>query len=191
MNASFAEDKSTELPQLKEFHSPKDRLCMVKGLIMYGFEGNIPRVLIPKSLRGQVTKNLHAANQGSTSMLARARQTVYWPGLDHDINQHCETCLQCRENAPSKPKEPLISSDIPEYPFQHVASDMFEIDGHSYLAYVDRLTAFAELAFFPGSTTSAAIINVLREFFHRWVVPEEISLDGAKNFTSREMTDWL
>ena len=74
------------LPQLKEFHSVKDRLCMVKGLIMYGFEGNSPRVLIPMSLRVQVTNNLHVANQGSTSMLARARQTVYWPGLDRDIN---------------------------------------------------------------------------------------------------------
>ena len=190
-DSSFAEEKSNELPQLKEFHSVKDRLCIVNGLIMYGFEGNSPRILIPKSLRTQVTKNLHAANQGSTSMLARARHSVYWPGMDRDITVHCETCLQCRQNAPSKPKEPLMPSVIPEYPFQHVASDMFEIDDHSYLAYVDRLTAFAELAFFPGSTTSAAIVNVLREFFHRWGVPEEISLDGATNYTSKETTDWL
>ena len=191
LHSSFLAEKSDELPVLKEFHSVRDRLSIVNGAIMYGFEGNKLRVLVPKSLRKQVIENMHAANQGSTSMLARARQSVYWPGMDRDINSHCESCLQCREMAPSKPKEPLITSDIPEYPFQHVVSDMFEIDQQSYLAYVDRLTAFAELAYFPGSTASTTIINVLREFFHRWGVPEEISIDGATNYTSKEITDWL
>ena len=190
-NSSFAKTRAEELPQLKEFHSIKDRLSIVNGLIRYGFEGNNPRVLIPRALRNQVIKNLHAANQGSTSMLARARQTVYWPGLDRDINSHCDACLQCRENAPSKQKEPLVTSDIPEYPFQNVATDMFQIDGHWYLVYVDRLTGFAELAFFPTTTTSAQIINVFREFFHRWGVPEEMSLDGATNYNSNEIMNWL
>ena len=31
----------------------------------------------------------------------------------------------------------------------------------------------------------------MREFFHRWVVAEEISLDGASNLQSTEMKDWL
>ena len=68
---------------------------------------------------------------------------------------------------------------------------MFEIDQQSYLAYVDRLTAFAELAYFPGSTASSTIINVLREFFHRWDVPEHILLDGAFILKSIEMRTWL
>ena len=158
---------------------------------MYGFESNNLRLLIPRSLRGQVIENLHSANQGSSSMLARARQTIYWPGMDRDINQHCEKCLQCRKNSPSKQKEPLIPSDIPEYPFQQVVSDIFELNDNTYLVYIDRLTAFAELAYFPGSPTSTAIINVFREFYHRWGAPEEISLDGARNYNSKEITTWF
>ena len=190
-NSSFAENRTDETPLLKEFHSVKDRLTVADGVVMYAFEENCPRILIPKSLRQRIVDNLHSANQGSTSMLARARQMVYWPGMDRDITGHCERCLQCRTNAPSKQKEPLMTTDAPDYPFQKVVSDMFELDGYLYLVYVDRLTAFPELAFFPNNSSSASIMNVLREFFTRWGVPEEISLDGAPNYTSKEITDWL
>ena len=129
-------------PNLKEFHSVSDRLCICDGLIMYGFEGNPLRIFIPKNMRKQVIANLHSANQGSTSMLSRARQSVYWPGMDHEINLHCKECLACRSVAPSLTKEPLQPSNIPQYPFQHVASDMFGIDGYMHLVYVDHLTGF-------------------------------------------------
>ena len=124
-------------------------------------------------------------------MLSRVRESIYWPGIDNDVDMHCQTCMQCRANAPSKQKEPMIPSDIPDYPFQKVATDMFELNDYWYLAYVDRLTGFPELAYFPRDTTSALIINVLREFFQRWGVPEEISMDGAPNYTSHEITNWL
>ena len=68
---------------------------------------------------------------------------------------------------------------------------MFEIDGFFYIVYVDRLTGFPELAYFRNGTTSRLIINVIREFFNRWGVPEEISLDGAPNFSSIEIKRWL
>jgi len=112
---------------LKEFHSVSDRLCIRDGMIMYGFEGNPLRILVPKNLRKTIIENLHSANQGSTSMLARARQSVYWPGMDQDIQEHCISCMDCRSRAPSLPKEPLQPSEIPLYPFQKVASDLFEI----------------------------------------------------------------
>ena len=85
----------------------------------------------------------------------------------------------------------MIVIDPPEYPFQKVVADLFEIEGRIYLAYVDRLTGYAELAHFPYSAAPATIINTFREFFHRWGVAEEISVDGGPNLVSHEMTTWL
>ena len=155
---------------------------------MYAYEGNDLRIVIPKNLRRQMIRNLHAANQGATSTLRRARQVMYWPGMDRDVNIHSETCSDCREYAPSNTKEPLIPSIVPEYPFQHVAADLFEINGHNYLVYVDRLTGFAELAHY---SSSPSIISILSEFFHRWDVAEELSLDGGPNINSYETKMWL
>ena len=113
-------------------------------------------------------------------MLARARQTMYWPGMDKQIRNHTDTCIRCREIAPSYPKEPLIPALLPEYPFQNVVTDLFEINKHHYIAYVDRFTGFAELARYPYSPNSSTIINTIREFYHRWGAAEEISLDGGQ-----------
>ena len=164
---------------------------MIDGLLMYSYDGGVLRLVIPTKLRSQMIDNMHAANQGSTSMLLRARNTMYWPGMDRNIDIHIQQCLQCRENAPSQTKEPLIVSQVPEYPFQRVVADLFEIEGFKYLVYADRLTGFVELAHFPISTVTSIVINSLREFFHRWGVPEEISLDGGPNVDSNEITKWL
>ena len=188
---TFAECMSAERPSIREFYNVKDRLSIVDNLIMYGFESGNLRLVIPKRLRHQIIVNLHSANQGSTSMLSRARQAIYWPGMDRDINNHVQSCLSCRESAPSHVREPILLADIPEFPFQNVVVNLFEIESYKYLVYADRLTGFVELAYFPSTTTSTVIINTLREFFHRWGVAEEISLDGASNLQSTEIKDWL
>ena len=104
---------------------------MVDNTIMYTFEDGCPRILVPGILRKKVIYNLHAANQGSSSMLARARKCVYWPGIDGDVADHCKDCLPCRKNTPSFQKEPMIITMPPKYPFQKVCSDMFELEGYS------------------------------------------------------------
>ena len=190
-NNTFAESFTLEEPLVKEYYNVRDRLRVVDDLITYSFDSNSERIVVPRQIRQELLKNLHSANQGSTSMLARARRHYYWPGMDRDVESHVDSCERCREMSPSKPKEPLIPTPTPDYPFQKVVADLFEVDGYHYLVYCDRLTAFAELAHFPVSTTSYNIINSLREFYHRWGVAEEISLDGAMNLQSSEIVNWL
>ena len=124
-------------------------------------------------------------------MLARARQCVYWPGIDDDINKHVLSCDLCRQISPSQQKEPLIMTSPPDYPFQKVVADIFEESGYKYLAYADRLTGFAELAYFPTNTSSNAIIKTIRQFFQRWGIAEEISADGGQNLSSHEIKERL
>ena len=190
-NKTFAETFTLEDPRVKEFFNVRERLSIVDDVVMYAYEGNDLRAVIPKKLRHQMVTNIHAAHQGTTSILSRARQTMYWPGMDRDINRHSERCKDCQGAAPSNTKEPMIPTEIPEYPFQHATSDLFEINGHHYLVYVDHLTAFAELAYYPSAPSSAKIITTFREFFHRWGVVEKISLDGGPNLDSYEMNEWL
>ena len=190
-NSSFAESFTLENEAIKEFYNVRDRLCIVDDLLMYGYDQKCLRIVIPQKLRRQIILNLHAANQGATSLLSRARQSVYWPGMDRDITVHIDQWHECHKMAPSQQKEPLINAPIPEYPFQNVVADLFQINECNYLAYADRLTGFIELAHFPSSTASSNIINTLRECFHRWGVAEEISLDGGKNLQSNETQNWL
>ena len=128
---NFANSQCNEKSIIREFHNVRDRLSIINNVIMYMFEDGKPRIVIPRELRSLIINNLHAANQGSTSMAARARQSVYWPGMDRDIQQHASDCRDCRGIAPSPPPEPLIMTDPPEYPFQQVVADLFERRGIS------------------------------------------------------------
>ena len=190
-NGTFEETQLLEDSDVRPYFNIRDRLSIVDNIIMYGFEEQPLRIVIPKALRFKIIENLHSANQGTTSMLSRARQCVYWPGIDDDINKHVLSCDLCRNISPSQQKEPLIMTSPPDYPFQKVVADIFEESGYKYLAYADRLTGFVELAYFPTNTSSSIIIKTIREFFQRWGVAEEVSADGGPNISSREIKEWL
>ena len=126
-------------------------------------------------MRNDVMNTLHSAHQGLEGILRRARQSVYWPGLTNTIKQIGKSFKSCIDNAPSLPKEPLITTSPTAYPFQMVVAD----GGHQYLAYADRLTGWLD------------IIDTFRELFHRYGVPEEISLDGGPNITSKAVAEFM
>ncbi|XP_064122512.1 uncharacterized protein LOC135226734 [Macrobrachium nipponense] len=87
--------------------------------------------------------------------------------------------------------EEFIITPPPEYPFQMTVADMFQHDGHMYMAYADRLTGWLELAHFPHCTSSSHIKTQLRRYFARWGAPEQISTDSGTNLASEEMREFF
>ena len=48
--------------------------------------------MIPKTLRDITKKRLHSAHLGYDSMMGRARDTIFWPPMSHEIRQVAEKC---------------------------------------------------------------------------------------------------
>ena len=190
-NNSFCKTSASEDPDIRPYFNIRDRLSICDNVIMYTYEDRVPRLLIPHELRKRVLKNLHSAHQGLSATMSRARQTVYWPGLEKSLQREIDACKDCVKNAKSQSKEPLLASPVPEYPMQYVVSDLFSHNDYLYLVYACRLTGWPELAHFPITSKSSDVLAALREFFHRWGVPEEIALDGASNLSSKELTEFL
>lgn len=65
---SFACNQSQEVDIVKPFYNVRKRLFVVKYMLMYKYENNPARIIIPRSLRSEVIDNLHAANQGVESI---------------------------------------------------------------------------------------------------------------------------
>ena len=72
----------------------------------------------------------------------------------------------------------------PEYPFQQVVADLFEVSGHGYLVYADRLTGWIKLDDLR-SFTSNVLIPILQRHFFQYGVPEQISIDGGPVSSAR------
>ena len=174
---------------LRQYWNVRDKLSIHNDLAM--MDG---RLIIPSSLRPQILRSLHAAHQGVSKMMARARQAVYWPGLEMAVKNTRYNCQKCSELAPSQSSEPPKISPTPIYPFQHICMDFFQSGHHNYLAIVDRFSGWIAVYHFPNQTTSRKLMEVCRDVFAAYGAPEEISTDGGTQFTSSEfqafMGDW-
>jgi hypothetical protein len=94
------------------------------------------RVIIPQKSRQDVLHRLHTGNMGITKCRARARETVWWPGISQQIEEMVKRCEACIMEQPQR-KEPLIPSEIPERPSQKVAVDLFYLNKEWFLVVTD------------------------------------------------------
>ena len=181
----FPNNKTLLPPNIHQFWKMKDSLYEID---------NVPfcdaKMLIPKSLRGQVLEGLHIAHQGPTGMLSNARQRFFWPGLDAAIRSYRSKCCQCNANAPSQRSEPPIQTPNPTLPFQQTVADLFQLQGHSFLVYADRYTGWLEV-FKANSTDFTTIKKALLAWFSTFGVPEELASDGGPPFNSHAFTQFM
>ena len=79
----------------------------------------------------------------------------------------------------------MLSSELPEYPWQKLGSDLFELKGVHYLLVVDYYSRFIDISKM-SSATSASIISALKSTFSRYGIPSiSVSNDGPP-YASKE-----
>ena len=176
---------ATEVPdELKAYHRYRENLSSRDGLVTYKH-----RVVIPASLRSEALNLLHAAHQGTSSMISRAEQCIFWPGITKDIREKRESCLKCHRTAPSQPNAPPQQPTVPEYPFQMICADFFSYKGNSYLIIVDRYSGWPIVR--KTQDGSTGLVNALKDTINTFGVPEELSSDGGPEFTSTSLKNAL
>ena len=115
----------------------------------------------------------------------RAKLTVYWPRYIDQVTNLVEGCAKCQKNRHQNPGQPSYPVSIPDYPFQKVAADLYEIRGVHYLLVVDYFSKWP-CAVPLKTITSASVITELKRFFIDFGVPEQLVSDNGKQFDSAE-----
>ena len=95
---------------------------------------------------------------------------MWWPGLTKQIKQRVENCAICAREAHNTP-EPLLTTPLPERPWQRVAADLFQWDNAMYLVVIDYYSRYIEVANLT-TTTTAHVTEKLKSIFARHGVPE-------------------
>ena len=121
----------------KQFWNFRDELSIDDELILYGV-----RIIVPRQARKDVIQQLHTAHQGIKHTKRRARQTVYWPGINNDITNTVASCDKCQKHLPLQQQEPMISKLTPSRVFEDVSAHYFSCSGRDFLIYVHRLSGW-------------------------------------------------
>ena len=162
----------------------------VKPLIPFRAEMNVQeglifrgdRIWIPQKMRTEILDKIHAGHQGIVKCKERARQSVWWPTINQDIEKKVMNCPICTTHR-IQHAEPLIPTALPDYPWQKVATDLFQWKGMSYLLVVDYYSRFIEIAKF-SVTSSGEVIRHLKSIFARCGIPEELVSDNGPQYAS-------
>lgn len=152
-----------QLPETcKPFWAVKEHLSIDDCLIVYECW-----LLIPRAKRPQVLADLQKSHQRTVRTKQRAHLTVYWPGIDNDIDNVIIACQLWKDHLPSNPKEPIVSKPKLLCPFQEVAADFWMYGGKQFLNIVDCYTDWPEIIPIGTNTTTHHLIIALRSTFCR------------------------
>ena len=184
-------DDIKDIPKaLRPYHGQRDSLTVEDGLILHREAINVP----PRE-RKKVLEQIHQGHLGTSKCQYRARQCVYWPGINKNIKQLVEACATCQSHWPQEPRQALKPTLPPEQPWQQLGADFMMFDGSEYLVIVDYYSKRPFVWKMPTlQCNSAKTITVLKELFAEHGIPEEIRSDNGPQFASHlfaEFTkDW-
>lgn len=176
-------NKSNCPDNIKNYYQIKNEITIEDDILFYN-----DRIIIPKTMRKLILEKLHAPHFGITKTKQRARESVYWPNINQDIENIITHCPVCQKLSHKNQKEPMIPHDIPLEPFKKLACDVLEYKATNYLVIIDFYTKWIELVKLKKKTANEINIELLR-VFSKFGYPHIIIADNMP-FGSYECTQF-
>lgn len=169
---------------IRSYWSLKDYLSVEDGLLYNGH-----RLIIPVAYREEYLDRIHASHQGVTKSQLRAKDSIYWPNMMSDIEKKIGDCVICLQNAKSSKKEPMLSHELPSQPWEILSSDLFELEGHSYILLVDH---YSKMPFVRGlkTTTCSEIVKFCKDMFAIHGIPKRLYSDNGPQYSAVEFRNF-
>ena len=89
------------------------------------------RIVPPLSMRNTILQQMHTGHPGICRMLRLARQYVWWPSIDADVNAFVQHCATCQMNARKRTNAKLASWEDAEDFFERIHIDVAFYRNHS------------------------------------------------------------
>ena len=129
-------DSIKEVPsELQPYWTFMEELTVEDGLILKG-----TRIIIPHKKHEFILKLIHEGPLGLNKCKLHAKETVYWLGLNNQLEQSVLNCKLCLKYLKSKCKQPpsmSLGQIIWLNPWTKLAIDIFHFEGVSYLLVFD------------------------------------------------------
>ena len=125
---------------LQPYWTFQEELAIEDGLILKG-----TRIVIPNKKHETILNQIHDSHLGLNKGKLCAKQTVYWQGLNDQLEKLVLNCQLCLKYSNSKKKQSTnlsLGHEIPLFPWTKLATDLFHFEGDSYLLLVDYKVIF-------------------------------------------------
>ena len=186
--AGWPDNRADVNPDIVTLLSMRDELAVHDGVI---FRGEC--VIVPQGMRKHTKKRLHLSHMGAVSMVRRARECVFWPGMAAEIKQLADDCEACQTLATAQQKETLMPIES-ILPWENVGADLFSWSGNDYLLTIDYFSGWWEVERL-NDTTTTAVTRVLKTHFGRWGIPSTLISEHGPQFMAAQfqmfLSEWV
>ncbi|XP_011263559.1 uncharacterized protein K02A2.6-like [Camponotus floridanus] len=116
-------------------------------------------------------------------MKSIARSFVYWPNIDHDIQQYVRECEHCAEAAKTPVRVPITPWPMPQGPWKRIHIDFAGPINNTYcFLVVDAYSKWPEIID-TRSPNADFVMSTLEDLVARHGLPETIVSDNGTQFT--------
>lgn len=136
------------------------------------------KIIMPLKLRHKMIQEIHeAAHFGINRTLSRAKEIMYWPGMNKQIIDIVSKCAICAKYQRSNTKEPMLPLEVPSAPFEKIGCDFCEYNGKNYLIVKDYFSKWLEIIE-TKTKTAAEVVTQWRILFATFGIPGIIVADN-------------
>jgi hypothetical protein len=186
IQAPYYPQKMTDLDQdVRPFYPILHELSYEDGVIYKG-----DRVVIPVTLRKCMLNIIHESHLGIVKCKRLARDLVYWPGINKQIEDVVSRCETCQRNRARQQKEPLLPVEVPTGPWQIVACDLFDHGKRKYLIIADYYSDWFEVEVLPESSNATNVIGKTSKWFAQQGIPSKVITDNGPPFNSYQYAEF-
>ena len=150
--------RSDSLQEIRQATQTDDKLALLKHTIMTGWPANIreipqvlhpywtfleeltiedclvlkgTRIIIPTKKCEAILRQIHDSHLGLMKCKLCAKQAVYWPGLNEQLEQlilNCQLCLKYSRSKKKTDECSTLGQEVPIAPWTKLATDLFHFE---------------------------------------------------------------
>ena len=178
-----------EVPnEIQPYWTLREELIVEDGIILKG-----THIVVPQKKCQATLQLIHEGHLGLGICNLGAKDTVYWPGLNDQLDKlvlNCELYLKYSHSKCKQKPSTSLGQEIPVHPWTKLAIDNYHFESASYLLMVDytsRLLVVHKLSSMAG----IHIANQCKLVFSEYGWPETLISDNGPCYTSQVLNSVL
>ena len=164
---------------LSPFTNMKDKLTVDAGCLLFG-----SRVIIPTCQQARLLFELHMTHMGVVKMKSLAREYIWWPGINKEIESIAANCTGCAKYKKKPAPVPLTHWPWATRPMERLHVDFGEYKGTQLLIVIDAFSKYIWTYVMGKDTTTPRLLRQLDTIFAERGLPTIIVSDNGPQFSS-------
>ena len=120
-----------EVPsEIQPYWTFREELTIEDGIVLMDTQ-----IVVPHKKHQATLQLIHEGHLGLGKCKLRAKDTVYWPGLNDQLEKlilNCELCLKYSHSKFKQKQSTSLGQEIPVHPWSKLATDIFHFEGASH-----------------------------------------------------------